>query len=117
MRCISIITVVLAGIIMCSALNAAEVQEKHKIKIVKEASHFRLGVAVRSLDQEKLAANQLKGGAEIIKVLPNSVAEETGLKKGDVITKFDRKDIDEASSLHNLITEIEEQKEVELEIF
>ncbi|MCK5454129.1 MAG: hypothetical protein KAJ16_07200 [Calditrichia bacterium] len=63
MRCISIITVVLAGIIMFSGLNAAEVQEKHKIKIVKEASHFRLGVVVRSLDQEKLEANQLKGGA------------------------------------------------------
>ena len=116
MRCISIITVVLAGIIMFSGLNAAEVQEKHKIKIVKEASHFRLGVVVRSLDQEKLEANQLKGGAEIIKVLPNSVAEEIGLKKEDVIIKFDGKDIDEASKLHELITEVKEQKEVELEI-
>ena len=116
MRSNSAIAVVLMGILIFSSLNAAEVQQKHKIKIVKEGSHFRLGVVVKSLDPEKLEDLKLKGGAEIVKVLPNSVAEETGLKKEDVITKFDGKDINEASTLHSLITEIEEQKEVELEI-
>jgi C-terminal processing protease CtpA/Prc len=116
MRCISVITVLLIGIIMISGLYAAELHEGHKIKIVKKGSHFRLGVVVKSLEQEKLDAYQLKGGAEVVKVLPNSAAEEIGLKKDDVIIEFDGQEIREASRLHEVISEIEESKEVNLEI-
>jgi len=116
MRFISVITVVLLGMMMFSTTYAAELYEGQKIKIVKKGPHFRLGVVVKSIDQERLDALKLKGGAEVIEVLPNSTASEIGLKKEDVIIKFDGEDIDEPSKLHELISEVEESKEVELEI-
>ena len=116
MRHISILTVIMTASIIFSGLIAAELYEGQKIKVVKKGSHFRLGVVIKSLDQEKLDAYQLKGGAEIVKVLPNSVAAKIGLKKEDVITKFDGQEIDEPSTLHDIISDVEESKEVELEI-
>jgi len=108
--------VLVASIFVFNVLQAADLQEEKHVKIVKERSHFRLGVVIKTLDSEKLKQYQLKGGVEVIKVLPHSAAAEAGLKKGDVIVSSDGKTIDEASTLREIITASEEQQEVKLNV-
>ncbi len=64
-----------------------------------------LGVQIQTLDWFTAWLNKLSidGGASITEVVPGSPAEAAGLKKGDIITKFQDKEIDTARALQEAI--------------
>ncbi len=62
-----------------------------------------LGVSIGNLTKELRKLYKSSKGAMVIQVNPNSPAEKSGLQRGDLITKIDRKEIDSASALKNTI--------------
>ena len=87
-----------------------------KMIFVTAGDHFQLGVIISDLDEDQRKETGVKEGAYIIEVVEDTEAEKIGLKKGDVITKFDGKDIKDADDLHDIIGDIEEEKEIQLSV-
>lgn len=106
---ISIFTLALT-FVACRAVGTDE----EKMVFVTAGDHFRLGVVVSDLEDEKKSELGVSEGAYILEVLEDSEAERIGLMKKDLITKFDGKKVSTADDLQNYISEIEEEKEVEL---
>ena len=63
-----------------------------------------LGVSYRMVTKELAQLNQLPEGAYIAGVIPGSPADKAGLKRGDVITKFENTNVDAQNSLAKLIS-------------
>ncbi|MBN2366205.1 MAG: PDZ domain-containing protein [Calditrichaeota bacterium] len=104
----------LGGIFSLYGANLAEVDEPQKIG---DGEKFSLGVAIRNLKPELKEKTGLSGGALIVDVLENSKAEKVGLRKDDIITRFDGQEITSASQLNELISDLEEEREVTLEVY
>lgn len=100
------------GIFLVSNLAAAHPEEE-KI-IVKTKGKPVLGVVVINMDDDELKELNLHGGAKVKKVMEDSEAERIGLQKGDIIVKFDGSDISDPEDLQEIISEIEEEKKVEV---
>lgn len=97
---------------VCQA--SAPVDEK--MIFVTASDHFQLGVIVSDLNKDQQKDTGLESGAYIVDVIEDTEAENIGLKEGDVITKFDGKEIKTADELHDLISDIKEEKEVQLTV-
>ena len=87
-----------------------------KMIFVKASDHFQLGVIVSDLNKEQQKQMGVDAGAYIVDVIEETEAEKIGLKEGDVITKFDGKEVKTADELQDLISEIKEEKEVQLTV-
>ena len=75
-----------------------------------------LGVHIQTLDWLTAWLNDLTidEGVLITEVAPDSPAEAAGLKKGDIITKFQDKEIDTAQALQEAILECQIGEKVEI---
>jgi len=62
-----------------------------------------LGVSIGNLTKEVQKLYKSQKGAIILQITPGSPAEKAGLQRGDLITKVDDKEIDNASALKNTI--------------
>lgn len=82
------------------ALNVAE-----QIKTSGKVSRGWLGVMIQDVTRELAESMQMKRamGALVSRVLPNSSAEQAGIKVGDVIVEFDGKEINTSSSLPPMV--------------
>ena len=98
-----------------SACQASEPKDE-KMIFVTTADHFQLGVIVSDLNEDLQKETGVEAGAYIIDVIEDTEAENIGLEEGDVITKFDGKNIKDADGLHKLIGDIKEEKEVQLTV-
>jgi serine protease Do len=73
-----------------------------------------LGILTRALQSGQ--GNGETEGAIVDEVVPGSPAAEAQLQKGDVIRKFDGRDVKSFPELRNLVSQVELNKKVELEI-
>ena len=77
-----------------------------------------MGVEIREVDE--VIAKQFglpsKEGALVNSVVPGSPADKSGLKRGDVILKFDGKKVTDAGSLQDMVTGTAPKKKVSVEI-
>lgn len=64
-----------------------------------------MGISYKMITKEIASLNQIPEGAYIAAVIPGSPADKAGLKRGDVITKFNDSVIDGKASLSKLISE------------
>jgi len=67
----------------------------------------RLGIEIQDIDETIARQFNLPNsdGALVNKVAPGSPADESGIKQGDAIVKFDHRSIKDASFLQNLLSE------------
>ena len=107
---LSVVFMVSLFIANCSA---ASHPDDEKV-IVRTKGKPALGVVVINVDDDELAKLNLHGGAKVKKVMEDSEAERIGLKEGDIIVKFNGSDISDPKDLQELISEIEEEKKVEI---
>lgn len=75
-----------------------------------------IGVYVQKLTPELAQSFGLEKskGALVAEVLPGSAAEQAGIRRGDVIVKFNGKDIDEMNELPKIVAATPVGKEVEV---
>jgi serine protease Do len=73
-----------------------------------------LGIQTRTLPNGQ--PDQSAGGVIVDGVLPGSPAAEAQLQPGDVIRKFDGRDVRSFNELRSLISQVELNKKVELEV-
>ncbi len=108
--------VLILGLIIVSWSAVGKDMDTRRVMIHKE-ERAALGVVIRDVDSEKLEELKLDGGAEIVEVLENSEAAEIGLQEDDIIINFDGNPVKNAEMLKDLVTEIEGEKTVELQIY
>jgi len=77
-----------------------------------------LGVHIQSVTDDIAESLGLKdhNGALVADVTPNGPAAKAGLKSGDVILKFDGKDVNEFARLPRIVSETAINKEVEVDL-
>jgi len=77
-----------------------------------------LGVNIQNLTEELAASLNLKGnrGALVSEVIEGGPADRAGVKRGDVITAFDKKEIKDSHELASLVAATPVNKEVPLRI-
>ena len=77
-----------------------------------------LGVQVQDLDEELAGYFNLKDteGVLVAKVLENSPAEKAGMQEGDIIEKFDGKDIDSVRELLKVVGRTEVGKSAKVNV-
>jgi len=77
-----------------------------------------LGVRIQSVTDEIAESLGLKdkSGALVVDITPNTPASKAGIKTGDVILKFDGKDISESRRLSKMVSEAAVGREVDLEV-
>lgn len=78
----------------------------------------QLGVIIQDLNDDLAKQFDLKenSGVLVADVQKNSAAQEAGLKSGDVITKYDGKNVTDSSELRNLVASTAPGSEVKLKI-
>ncbi len=75
-----------------------------------------LGVLVQNVSEKLKEKYKIGYGVLVIKVFENSPAQKAGIKVGDIILKLDNVDIENASKLKYLISQLKPDKKVRLEI-
>ncbi|HSR13226.1 MAG TPA: PDZ domain-containing protein, partial [Thermodesulfobacteriota bacterium] len=105
------------GIGFAIPINMAKdviLQLKKKGKVTRGG----IGVYVQKMTPElaKSFGLEKNKGALVADVIPGSAAEAGGIQRGDVIVKFDGKDIDEMNELPKLVASTPVGKEVEAEV-
>lgn len=89
-------------------------------KLIKgeEVEYGWLGVQIQDLNKELAEYFGLpdQRGALVAKVLKNSPAQRAGIREGDVIRKFNGKDVEDTKDLMNKVMHTEVGKVVEVEI-
>ena len=73
-----------------------------------------LGIQTRALQPGQV--NQESDGVVVDQIVAGSPAAEAGLQKGDVIHKFDSHEVKNFSELRSLVSQVEPNKKVDLEI-
>ena len=94
-------------------------------RIVKQLQEFGvtrrgwLGVRIQSVNDEMAEALELEEpkGALVAEVTPGGPAEAAGLEAGDVILKFDGKDVEEMRDLPRLVADTEVESAVRVVVF
>ena len=92
---------------------------KDQIQQNGKVSHGRLGVAIQEVSQA-LADNfglKTPGGALVSSVAKDSAAAKAGLEPGDVIQKFEGKDISRSSDLPPLVAQLKPGAKVTLGVW
>ena len=92
---------------------------KDQIVATGHATHARLGVNVQTMNQALAESFGLKGaqGALVAAVAPGSAAEKSGLQVGDVVLKFDGKDVADSASLAAMVGEAKPGEKARLDVW
>jgi serine protease Do len=106
------------GVSFAIPINLA-VQVKDQIVKTGKVAHSRLGVEVQPMNQTLADSFKLKSpnGALVAKVVPDSAAEQAGIKVGDVILKFNGTPIIDAGQLSQHVGVIAPGEKASLEIW
>ncbi|MCR5830496.1 MAG: S1C family serine protease [Lachnospiraceae bacterium] len=78
------------GITMCVAINSIR---EILIGLLNGKTPVRLGLRVEDMPEDVLKSMDIENGIYINEVIPDSPADEAGLKKGDIITEMDQSPI------------------------
>jgi serine protease Do len=94
-------------------------QVKDEIQHDGKVSHGRLGIAVQEVNQALAENFGLKSpsGALVASVEKGSPGEKAGLQAGDVILKFDGKEISRSSDLPPMVSSLKAGSKVTLEVW
>lgn len=88
--------------------------------IIKHGKVIRgwLGVSIQDLTPELAKSLNIKqqAGALVADVVKDSPAEKTGLKRGDVIIEYDKKPVENSTSLRNMVSSTAPGKSVNMKI-
>ena len=78
-----------------------------------------LGVKIQTVTDDLASSLGLKKtmGALVSSIFPDSPAQSSGMKAGDVIIKFDGKEVKEMSALPRIVAETDINKPVEVEVW
>jgi len=76
-----------------------------------------LGVEITDIDKNKKSLYGIDYGVFVNKVMPNSAADEAGLKAGDIIVEVDGEKVKDGASLRNKIAFLGINKKVTLKVF
>ena len=79
-----------------------------------EGRGSELGVMVRDLEGDALAATKGAGGVQIDEVSENSAAQKAGLKAGDIVVEYDGERVRSARQFTRLVQETPEGRSVKL---
>lgn len=95
---------------------------KPVVEQLKEFGHTRrgwLGVKIQTVTEEIAESVGLKKdhGALVVEVTPDSPAAKAGIKSGDVILKFDGRDIESMRRLPRMVAETPIGKSVKVEVW
>ncbi len=84
----------------------------------KESHHGWLGISIRDVDEETAKKQKLDNtnGALIKEVQDDSPADSAGLKEGDVIIRFDGKDVKDSDGLRAAVRKTSPGTKVVIEI-
>ncbi len=106
------------GISFAIPIDYAEQVESQIVRTGK-VEHGRLGVDVQNVDQSLADSFHLKNptGALVSQVEPDSAAARAGLREGDVIVKYDGKDVADAGALSMLVNTTPPGDEATLEVW
>jgi len=75
-----------------------------------------LGVRYTVISEQAALMNEVPRGAYVMEIVPGSSAEEAGIQKGDIITKFDGKDVIK-QDLSTLISQKRAEDKVKIELY
>jgi serine protease Do len=92
---------------------------KDQIQAHGKVSHGRLGVTIQEVNQA-LADNfglKTPGGALVSSVMKDSPAAKAGIEPGDVIVKFEGREISRSSELPPLVAQVKPGQEVTLQVW
>ena len=88
--------------------------------IIKQGKVIRgwLGVSIQDLTPELAKSLNIKeqSGALVADVLRESPAEKAGLKRGDVVKEFNKKPVENATTLRNMVSATAPGKSIEMKI-
>ena len=91
---------------------------KESLKIFKETGEFRrpfLGVEYQMISKKAALLNEVPQGAYVRRVIPDSAADQAGLREGDIILEIDgQKLTEEESSLAKIINRKKVGEEIEI---
>ena len=92
---------------------------KDQIQHNGKVTHGRLGVTIQEVNQALADTFGLKtpGGALVSSVLKDSPAAKAGVQPGDVITKFEGKEISRSSDLPPMVAQLRPGSKVTLEVW
>lgn len=83
-------------------------------KQIDAANQAYLGISGVDVTEQIASAYNMPQGVYVASVLTGSAAESAGIKQGDIITKFDGKDVKTMSSLKNRISDYTSGTQVEV---
>lgn len=77
--------------------------KKTRTEVVDEADSAYVGISGQGVSQEMSELYGIPGGIYLTEVQDGSPAEDAGLRKGDIITKFDGSGVSTMSELKNML--------------
>ncbi|MDE6759884.1 MAG: trypsin-like peptidase domain-containing protein [Lachnospiraceae bacterium] len=87
-----------------------------KQEVIEESEQGYLGIQGKDITDEYAEGFNMPNGVYIVKIVENSPADKCGLKAGDIITKFDNRDIASQETLNNILSNRKAGEEVELTV-
>lgn len=94
---------------------------KDSLENFNETGRFErpfLGISYTEVNEREAAINDIPTGALVQEVVPNSAAEDAGIRPGDIITKIDGESVsDTAGHLAGIISKKKIGDEISLEIY
>ena len=87
-----------------------------KQEVIEESEQGYLGIQGKDITDEYAEGFNMPNGVYIVKIVENSPADKCGLKAGDIITKFDNRDITSQDTLNNILSNRKAGEEVELTV-
>jgi membrane-associated protease RseP (regulator of RpoE activity) len=115
------IAVVVGMLIPVAVVFGGPDEDRHEDRrvVIFRSGGPRLGIEIDDLTADRAKELGLKeeAGVEIEAVVPDSPAEKAGLKKGDVVTRYQETRVDSAMQLRRLVRETPAGRTVTLQVF
>jgi predicted metalloprotease with PDZ domain len=111
------VLLVLAAMIFIDTPSSAQ-RSKHPMVFGSNMAHGRLGVMIEDVTshQKKEKNLSVSSGALVTDVIDESPADKAGIEEGDVIVKFNDKQIEESDDLTRAVRKAKPDSDVQIEI-
>lgn len=83
-------------------------------KVIKEAEQGYLGISGNSITDEYVQGFNMPKGVYVTKLIEDSPADKAGLMSGDIITKFDDREVSTMEELQSILSKRQAGEEVSL---